>query len=80
MTATDDRCDTTASEVRERLRVLRVQVGLTQARLAVRLPRKRSVIGRLGCGIRRTTVESVNRVVAALDCETALLIAQKRSA
>lgn len=79
MTVSDHTCESTAVGVGEKLRALRLDASLTQAQLAVRLGTTQSAIARLERGLLRTNLESINRVAAALGCETTLLI-QKRSA
>lgn len=79
MTVSEHTCESTATGVGERLRALRLEAGLTQAQLAVRLGTTQSAIARLERGLHRSSLESINRVAAALGCETALLIQQKQS-
>lgn len=80
MTTADQGRECPPHEVGSRLRVLRVAAGLTQEALAKRLGTTQSAIARMECGQKRTTLESIGRVAAALGCEVALVIEQRRSA
>lgn len=80
MRVSDPTSSSTATRVGERLRALRLEAGLTQAQLAVRLGTTQSAIARLEGGLRRTSLQSIDKVVAALGCETALLIRRKQDA
>lgn len=80
MKATNHRCELTGIGAGEQLRVLRIQAGITQAQLAVKLGTTQSAVARFERGLHRTSLESINRVATALGCETALLIEQKQTA
>jgi transcriptional regulator with XRE-family HTH domain len=78
MTEHDRWCESTARGVEERLRVRRLQAGLTQAQLADGTTR--SAIAWLERGLHRTSLDAINRVVVALGCEAAMLNEQERTA
>lgn len=80
MTASDQSCESTGTGVGERLRALRLEAGLTQSQLAIRLGTTQSAIARLERGLHRTSLETINRVAAALGCETVVLFQQKQGA
>jgi|KBSSwiStaDraftv2_1062776.scaffolds.fasta_scaffold182049_3 UDP-N-acetylglucosamine 1-carboxyvinyltransferase len=80
MTATDESCKSTGAEVGGRRRELRHEAGLTQSQLAVRLGTTQSAIARPDCGLYRTSLKLMIRVVAARSRETTMLGPQKRSA
>jgi transcriptional regulator with XRE-family HTH domain len=76
MTEHDHRGESTARGVEERLRSLRLQAGLMQARLTDEPGATQSVIARLERGLHRTSLEAINRVATVLLRETTMLIEQ----
>jgi transcriptional regulator with XRE-family HTH domain len=80
MTKHDQGCESTAGGVEERLRFLRLETRLRQAQLADELGTTQPAIARLERGLHRTSLEGISRVGSALECETEMLIEQKRIA
>lgn len=80
MNRVDQEPSCTSRSVGHRLRVLRLEAGLTQVALAARLGTTQSAIARLECGRQRVSLDSVGRVAAALGCGVALVIAKKAAA
>jgi transcriptional regulator with XRE-family HTH domain len=71
MTKHDHWCKSTSRGVEGRLRFLRLQGGLAQAQLANALVTTRSAIAR---GLRRTSLDAINRVATEIKHEAAMLI------
>jgi UDP-N-acetylglucosamine 1-carboxyvinyltransferase len=77
MTRVDDSGTCTTDGAGQRLRVLRLEAGLTQSDLAQRLGTTQSAVARMESGQQRTTLQALDRAAAALDCELALVIARR---
>ncbi len=59
------------------LRALRLEAGLTQTMLAQKLGTTQSAVARMEAGRCRTSLESVQRVAAALGCDLGLVFDQQ---
>lgn len=70
----------TAAAVGQRLRALRLEAGLTQSDLALRLGTTQSAVARLEAGRQRLSLVALQRAATELGCDVTLVISEQRPA